>query len=66
MHYGEKKKKEGQAGIVKATGGERESERGESNGKLEKIIFSFKKKEKIIFCLLNIKYIDVLNELKMT
>ena len=29
-----RKKKEGQAGIVKATGGERE--RGESNGKLEK------------------------------
>lgn len=66
LHYGEKKKKEGQAGIVKATGGERERERGESNGKLEKIIFSFKKKEKIIFCLLNIKYVDLLNELKMT
>ena len=66
MHYGEKKKEEGQAGIVKATGGERERERGESNGKLEKIIFSFKKKEKIIFCLLNIKYVDLLNELKMT
>ena len=45
---------------------ERERERGESNGKLEKIIFSFKKKEKIIFCLLNIKYVDLLNELKMT
>ena len=66
LHYGEKKKEEGQAGIVKATGGERERERGESNGKLEKIIFSFKKKEKIIFCLLNIKYVDLLNELKMT
>ena len=45
LHYGEKKK-EGQAGIVKATGGERERERGESNGKLEKIIFSLKKKRK--------------------
>ena len=68
LHYGEKKKKEGQAGIVKATGGERESERGESNGKLEKIYIYiyFLKKEKIIFCLLNIKYVDLLNELKMT
>ena len=41
LHYGEKKKKEGQAGIVKATGGERESERGESNGKLEKKIYIY-------------------------